>query len=182
MRQRKIKDINFFWFLFLLFFFHTYATNPPMKATGPPPINRIFRWHESNSDDRACAGGDEWVCIPIIPPDVGPWPTMCEGERSIVVFCTNKTTLSFGVSYFVFVSRLSSTQHTHAHDVVVMPFFLVLSLPRRLLFFLSLFIFLLLILNCFSFFENSYRFVGFLFVLFLYSNIFVYFHHICAIF
>lgn len=61
----------------------TYATKPPKKATGPPPIKRILRWHESNSDDRACAGGDGWVCMPIIPADVGPWPTMCEGDRNI---------------------------------------------------------------------------------------------------
>lgn len=62
----------------------TYATNPPKKATGPPPMSRILRWHESNSDDRACAGGDGWVCMPIMPPDVGPWPTMCEGDRNML--------------------------------------------------------------------------------------------------
>lgn len=50
----------------------TYATSPPKKATGPPPISRILRWHESNSDIRACGGGDGCVCIPIMPPDVGP--------------------------------------------------------------------------------------------------------------
>lgn len=61
----------------------TYATKPPKKATGTPPIKRIFRWHESNRDGRACVGGDGWVCMPIIPPDVGPWPTICEGDRNI---------------------------------------------------------------------------------------------------
>lgn len=74
-------------FLFLCFLFlnlnDTYATRPPKNATGPPPMRRIFRWHESNSDVRACVGGDGWGCTPIIPPDVGPWPTMWAGDLNI---------------------------------------------------------------------------------------------------
>lgn len=63
----------------------TYATKPPKNATGPPPIRRIFRWHESKSDVRACVGGVVWACMPIIPPDVGPWPTICAGDLNIVL-------------------------------------------------------------------------------------------------
>lgn len=90
MKPRKQKQQKVSW---------TYATKPPKKATGPPPIKRILRWHESKSDDRACAGGDGWVCIPIIPPDVGPWPTMCDGDRNIflcvfTILCVASCTLA----------------------------------------------------------------------------------------
>lgn len=65
---------------------HTHATNPPRNATGPPPISRIFRWQESNSDVRACGGEDAWLCKLMTPPapaPVGPCPMRWAGERSI---------------------------------------------------------------------------------------------------
>lgn len=34
----------------------TYATSPPKKATGAPPINRILRWHTSNIDTLGAMG------------------------------------------------------------------------------------------------------------------------------
>lgn len=34
----------------------TYATKPPRKATGPPPIRRILRWQESKRDVRDDGG------------------------------------------------------------------------------------------------------------------------------
>lgn len=113
-------------FLFLfLFWINTYATKPPKKATGPPPIKRIFRWHESKSDDRACAGGDGWVCIPIMPPDVGPWPTMCEGDRNMfflfsLVFLHSKSTKTqqhINICIYQYKMKPTKTQppRTHAH-------------------------------------------------------------------
>ncbi|GBP07482.1 hypothetical protein EVAR_4835_1 [Eumeta japonica] len=35
----------------------TNATSPPRKATGPPPMSRIFLWHESKRPSRAGGGG-----------------------------------------------------------------------------------------------------------------------------
>lgn len=68
------------WFVF----WFTYATSPPRKATGPPPIKRILRWQESNSDILAACVGNCVVCISIKPPNAGPWPTRCAGDRNMV--------------------------------------------------------------------------------------------------
>lgn len=47
----------------------TYATKPPKNATGPPPIKRILRWQESNSEVRddggVCEVGDIDVVVAI---------------------------------------------------------------------------------------------------------------------
>ncbi len=39
----------------------TYATNPSKKATGPPPIRRIFLWQESKMDDGLVGARCVWL-------------------------------------------------------------------------------------------------------------------------
>lgn len=61
----------------------THEKTPPKKATGPPPISRIFLWQESKRDVLVCGGECECIPPPTPPLPDGPWPTKWVGDRNI---------------------------------------------------------------------------------------------------